>query len=203
MSRTIETLTVLESNALLDALLCPYGTSAQKRKAVRNYCIGLLMLDAGLRVGEVTRLLFTDVVLAGEPVKALCVTSDISKSKFDRTIPLSGRLQRAIKNHCNWNRPTDEPGYLCFAFCKPNHRLHISVRQVQRIIKQASIKAIGRAIHPHVLRHTFASRLMRQTSIRVVQVLLGHKQLSSTQVYTHPDSNDLSTAISLVEAASL
>jgi len=187
----------------LDALLKPYGTFTQKRTGIRNYCIALLMLDAGLRVGEVTRLLISDVVLGGEPVKALCVTADISKSKFDRTVPLSGRAQQAIKDVQNWWFGEESGHWPPYLFHVAGSSKPITVRQVQRIIKQAARKSIGRPIHPHVLRHTFASRLMRQTSIRVVQVLLGHKQLSSTQVYTHPDSNDLSSAISLVEAASL
>lgn len=46
-----------------------------------------------------------------------------------------------------------------------------------------------------MLRHTFATRLMQKTNIRVVQQLLGHKSLSSTQVYTHPNADDLQKAI--------
>ncbi|GAH96402.1 unnamed protein product, partial [marine sediment metagenome] len=52
-----------------------------------------------------------------------------------------------------------------------------------------------REIHPHILRHTFATRLMSKTSMRVVQELLGHKNLSSTQIYTHPNNADLQEAI--------
>ena len=45
------------------------------------------------------------------------------------------------------------------------------------------------------LRHTYATRLMRVTNIRTVQVLLGHRRLSSTQIYTHPDQEDKDKAI--------
>jgi integrase/recombinase XerC len=46
-----------------------------------------------------------------------------------------------------------------------------------------------------MLRHTFATNLMRTTNARVVQQLLGHKNLSSTQIYTHPNQQDLKKAI--------
>ncbi|GAI79438.1 unnamed protein product [marine sediment metagenome] len=68
-------------------------------------------------------------------------------------------------------------------------------RQVHRIISYAAISALGRSVHPHVLRHTFASKLMRVTNMRTVQELLGHKNLTSTQIYTHPNEQDKHKAI--------
>ena len=76
----------------------------------------------------------------------------------------------------------------------------ITTRQVERIILTASMKALNRPIHPHVLRHTFASRLMKRTNIRVVQQLLGHTSITSTQIYTHPDSDDLQKAINDIDS---
>ncbi|GAH73030.1 unnamed protein product [marine sediment metagenome] len=55
--------------------------------------------------------------------------------------------------------------------------------------------SLGRPVHPHILRHTFASRLMRTTNARIVQELLGHQHLSTTQIYTHPNQDDLKKAI--------
>ncbi|GAH69734.1 unnamed protein product, partial [marine sediment metagenome] len=49
--------------------------------------------------------------------------------------------------------------------------------------------------HPHMLRHTFASKLMRVTSMRTVQELLGHSSITSTQIYTHPNEDDKKKAI--------
>jgi len=71
----------------------------------------------------------------------------------------------------------------------------LSERHVQRIISSASVKAFGRSINPHVLRHTFGTRLMRVTDMRTVQELLGHKSLASTQIYTHPNEQDKHKAI--------
>lgn len=184
MSNAPQTLTLNEANLLLSFLKRP-----------RNYCMGLLMLDAGLRVGEVTRLLVTDVVLNDQPVKAVYISADICKTNTERLIPLSQRTQRAIgvMYHAYWKNIRSLP--VVFAFFRNNSSKPLSCRQVQRIIKRAAMMSLGRAVHPHILRHTFATRMMRVTSTPVVQRLLGHKQLSSTQIYTHPNQDDLQKAI--------
>ncbi|MBA7615634.1 Tyrosine recombinase XerC [subsurface metagenome] len=68
-------------------------------------------------------------------------------------------------------------------------------RQVYKIISSAAIAALGRSVNPHVLRHTFASKLMRVTNMRTVQELLGHSNITSTQIYTHPNETDKHEAI--------
>ncbi|GAH51596.1 unnamed protein product, partial [marine sediment metagenome] len=65
----------------------------------------------------------------------------------------------------------------------------------ERITRNAAMKSLGRPVHPHVLRHTFASRLMRTTNSRVVQELLGHQHMSTTQIYMHPNQEDKKKAI--------
>lgn len=190
-----ETLTNMEAVKLLDELERHSETSLNHKRSRRNCCIALLMLDAGLRVGEVVKLLQSDLIIAGEPVTALHVRAEISKSKVPGTVPLTIRIRESLKivQSLWWIPPfVHNPSY---AFYHPNPFLHITARQVQRIIKQAAIAALGRPVHPHVLRHTFASNLMRITNARVVQELLRHKQLSSTQVYCHPNQTDLTNAI--------
>lgn len=200
MSQTLQTLDALESNALLDQLLNGTGTYKQKRKGFRNYLIGLMMLDAGLRVGETCRLLQMDLFFEAHPVHSLFVGKEIAEKRGERLIPLTKRIQKAIEKvsfHI-WRTQEREPGQ--FAFYEVNHWQPLSTRQVERIIKYAALNAIHRPVHPHVLRHTFASKLMLTTSMRVVQVLLGHKQLSSTQIYTHPNSQHLKDAIDSLDS---
>ncbi len=195
----LKTLDVMQSNALLDELLVHSGTLRQKVKGLRNYLIGLLMLDAGLRVGEVTQLQVSDLWFRGEPVHSLCVRREIAKKKHERTIPLTGRIQRTIKACTNTFPDPEDADYPLWMFVEGENALPLSRRQVQRIIKRAGLRAFNESIHPHILRHTFATRLMSTCSIRVVQELLGHVNLSSTQIYTHPNHVDLKNAIANID----
>lgn len=195
MSKPPETLTMSESEELLMAIGNGHPDIWLKWRNLRNYTMTLLMLDAGLRVGEVCKLKITDLIMNGEAMKALFLDDKLAEKKCVRLIPLTDRLQQAIRQ-C-WSmiwQPTPNFSPI-WAFFDGGSMKHISARQVQRIIAAASIRSIGRAIHPHVLRHTFATRLMRVTSTPVVQQLLGHKRLSSTQVYVHPNGDDCLAAI--------
>ncbi len=195
MTTTPKTLTVTECHQLLDALLCKQGTKKQFRKGIRNYTIALLMLEAGLRVGEVVALLITDLWFQSLPVTSIIISAQVAKSGRERQIPVSERLSNAIKETAEscWSQRRGEVSL--WAFCRENSPLPLTTRQVERIIRAAAEKSIGRPVHPHVLRHTFASRLMRKTNARIVQELLGHQSMTSTQIYTHPNEDDKKKAI--------
>lgn len=190
-----KTLNLTESHRLLDTLLVQQGTPGQFRKGIRNYTMALLMLDAGLRVGEVVQLQWQMLYFYGEPVHTLCLTSGITKTKTERFIPLSGRLKKAMEEmHKNW-WSADELAPGAYAFYQKDDGRPLTTRQVERVVRTAAMKSIGRPVHPHMLRHTFASRLMSKVNVRIVQALLGHASITSTQIYTHPSQQDLTTAI--------
>ena len=195
MTRTPKTLNGTERQQLLDALLCKKGTKKQFRKGIRNYTMALLMLDAGLRVGEVVQLRPTDLFYGPCAVQSLHIRPEIAKNKTERIIPLSSRVIAAIEQLYKdvWYRQIGSDDR--FAFYQKNTWQKLTTRQVERIIRTAALKSIGRPIHPHMLRHTFGTRLMRKTNARVVQELLGHENLSSTQIYTHPNEDDKKKAI--------
>lgn len=195
MSTRTKTLTPEATFALLDRLRTHHRTTLSEAKACRNHCMALLMLDAGLRVGELVQLKVADIWFMNNPVNNLLVSAEIAKRHKERTIPLSDRIRHAI-NMMNFHGLFyDECSPPNFAFHGSNFLSHLTTRQVERIIRAASLQSLGRPIHPHILRHTFASRLMKRTNIRVVQELLGHSSIASTQIYTHPDEEDKTTAI--------
>lgn len=185
----------MECHQLLNNLLIREATSSKFRKGVRNYAMALLMLDAGLRVGEVCQLLRSDLMFGDDVVQSLVIRADIAKYDIERTIPLSTRIQMALAEMSKQIWSHTKINITGYAFCRENQTSHLTARQVQRIIEKAARESIGRPVHPHVLRHTFATRLMRRVNASVVQTLLGHAQLSSTQVYCHPDAEDLKNAI--------
>jgi len=164
-------------------------------KRLRNVLAYLLMLDAGLRVGEVVALRYTDAYNGGHPCRTLTLRGPISLKGSSREVPVSARLSRALERYTT--DPlliADWPLTQKMITNKPQGR-PLTTRTIERIITAAAEKAIGRPVHPHVLRHTFATKLMRKTDIRTVQDLLGHKHISSTQIYTHPSMSDKRQAI--------
>lgn len=195
MNKTPTTLTNAEAEILLTFIQHNGIGLKASLLNIRNYAIATLMLDAGLRVGEVANLLQSDITIAGLAVTAVCLTAQVTKNGTERTVPLSQRCKKAIETlaGCVWI--ADKISAHLFAFYESDSSKPISVRQIERMIKFAGKMALNRPIHPHILRHTFATRMMRVTSIRIVQQLLGHKSLQSTQVYTHPNQDDLSNAI--------
>ncbi|MBA7521438.1 Tyrosine recombinase XerC [subsurface metagenome] len=203
MSPAPKTLTLPECHALIEALLFKDGTDKQQSHGIRNATMGLCMLDAGLRVGEVCRLRKSDLWFNSEPVTSIIVGTGIAEKGSERQVPITQRLSEALKvmNYYWWSELQDVPAGPAFYGRYP--RQSLTTRQVQRIIATAAHKALGRSIHPQILRHTFASRLMRKTNTRNVQVLLGHKNLSSTQIYTHPNQQDLVEAIQTLDPGPL
>ena len=153
------------------------------------------LADTGLRIAEATALTIGDTITSGIPVTTLEVRSEIAKNHKSRFIPLTPRAQEAIRvafYHANYtaDSPTDLP-----IFTTTAHNRRITPRTAQRLCQTYAFKYLHRNLTPHMLRHTFATRLMRKTNIRIVQALLGHSSLSSTQIYTHPNDQDLTSAI--------
>jgi len=162
---------------------------------VRNLCLTKLLIETGLRVGELVQLVQLDLLVDNEPVHWLIVRPEIAKGNRRREIPLSTAARETIiflKDKL-WSpcccTPTD------YAFWGGDPKTPLSTRQVERIIEAASMAILGYRIHPHTLRHTFATRILRTSNVRIVQKLLGHKNITTTQLYTHPNNQDLREAI--------
>lgn len=189
------TLTQDQCKMLLANLLVVQGTEHQKLRGMRNQCMAVVMLETGVRVAELCGLIVSDLWFAGQPVEVLRVREEIAKNKKERHIPISTKLCEAIglMFHNIWYDSENAVFGYAFSFGSLVNRL--STRSVERIILSASVSAFNVEVTPHMLRHTFASRMMKVTNIRVVQELLGHANLQSTQVYTHPDLEDLKKAI--------
>lgn len=194
-SRPPKTIDPIESDRLLEFLRLDPSQHSFSEDRIRNYTMALLMLDTGIRVGELVQLRIWDLYFGDKPVSNLIVRAEIAKLKKERLIPISERLYKALQEMHNryWSRFKAIEAHFAFFQALPTNPL--SVRQVQRIIKKAGMVAAGRQVTPHTLRHTFASRLMRKVNARIVQELLGHAQLTSTQIYMEPNHTDLKEAI--------
>jgi len=193
--KQIKTLNDTEITKLIAGLINQITASRQSVRRYRDLLMILLMLDAGLRVGEVVQLKINDLYWGENPVSSVLIRAEISKNKSERWIPTSDRLIETLKAmQLNVWLPGGK-SETDFAFSLSKNGKHISVRQVERIISIYGEKLLNRKLHPHILRHTFATRLMKKTNIRVVQKLLGHASISTTQIYTHPSEEDFRNAI--------
>ena len=190
-----KTLSTFEIHAFLNGLETKKTTQAKCLNFLRNRAMALIMLETGLRVGEVVQLKWTDLVFATEPVRFLVVRAEIAKTKREREIPVSTRLSNTITQLYASLEIAEKQHVYAFTNNNGQPGGPLTVRQVQMIFSKAGIEAIGRNVTPHMLRHTFATRLMKLTDIRTVQTLLGHASITSTQIYTHPDKVTMQTAI--------
>jgi integrase/recombinase XerC len=147
----------------------------------RDRAILELLYAAGLRVSELVGLDWTDVDLPGRVVRVLGKGSKERMVPFGR--PAAESLRRWLEVWETVRAPGEDeaPVFL-------NHQGgRLTDRSVRRVIdKWVDAAAVARGVHPHTLRHTFATHLLEGgADLRAIQELLGHSSLSTTQRYTH------------------
>ncbi len=155
--------------------------------AIRDKAILELMYSSGLRLSELVMLDLDSLDLAD------AVVTVTGKGKKTRGVPVGKHAREAIKQWLKIrdNMANDEE----MAVFVSQRGKRISRRSVQQRLKQWAMKQ-GVAIHvnPHMLRHSFASHLLESSGdLRAVQELLGHADISTTQVYTHLDFQHLAS----------
>ena len=156
------------------------GTSRTK---LRDKAILEVLFSTGLRVAELSRLDRDRInVQSGE-------FSVTGKGGHIRVVFLSKRAIAALNAYIATRKDTAAPVFIRYRGKKPEtpNDLRLSPRQIERIIEHYRIVAgITSHVTPHVLRHSFATDLlMHGADLRSVQELLGHKNIGTTQIYTH------------------
>ncbi len=156
-----------------------------------------LMLLAGLRVGEVCSLRPGDLFCGPSGVTGISVRNGHCRADHLRYIQCHPRLSRYLADFMGSDayKPhlTSANG---FFFVSAITKRPIGPRTIQRMCRLYFPAWIGRQVNPHALRHTFATRVLRTSNLRVVQQLLGHASITSTQLYTHPSNQEQLAAIS-------
>ncbi len=171
------------SDAEVKIALC---TEYSGRNALRDKTLLTFMLTTGCRLGE------TAALNAGD-IDALRATATLRSPKGgdpDR-IPLSRRCLTCLTVILPGGAPADMPVF------RTSGGQRLSVRQIQRIVARRIAEAgITKAVTPHTLRHTFATRLYNQTGdIRLVQVALRHEHVATTEIYAHVNPLRLRAAL--------
>ena len=182
-SKLPETLSVDELSGLLEQ-------NDGSILSVRDHAILELFYSSGLRLSELAALDFDSIDFQQRQIMV------VGKGNKQRIVPVGRKAASALQS---WLERRHE-------LTKPHKSLHpekalfinhngkrLSVRGIQyRLNRWAKEKGLGRRLHPHMLRHSFASHVLESSGdLRAVQELLGHSDIATTQIYTHLDFQHL------------
>jgi integrase/recombinase XerC len=174
----------------LELALVGARTEAAKIQALRDQAAALLMLLAGLRVGEVCALEVDDLDLSERrgSVRVRC-----GKGGKERIVPLNKTARQALQA---WLEARPEGGQAVFVGKRGEAMTPSGIqRRIGQLGRRAGVEAT-----PHILRHTFAKRLVDAgISLEKVASLLGHENLNTTRIYVEPSQADLRRAVEALD----
>lgn len=159
----------------------------KKRNGVRDRALLELLYGTGLRVSEAATLDLDSIHFDGSYVRCL------GKGRKERLVPFGGSAREWLKRYIEDTRPH-------MLGADTTRRLFLGLRgrpldrrQIWKLLKGYALKAgIAKNVHPHTLRHSFASHLLaNEAPLRVIQEMLGHADIATTQIYTHVDAGRL------------
>ena len=155
---------------------------------LRDRAMFELMYAAGMRVSEVCDLTIEQILIDEDLILIR------GKGNKERIVPLGGEAKKWLLEYMEHGRPSLEKGYFNEGILFLNNK----GRQLQRkgiwfILKKLAEKAdLHKPVSPHTFRHSFATHLLEGgADLRIVQEMLGHVDISTTQIYTHLDSTYL------------
>jgi len=153
--------------------------------ATRDLAMLELLYSSGLRVSELVSLDLADLDLKE------CTVRVTGKGNKTRVVPVGTKARSALRTWLQARPAQLADGETAVFTGRQGHRL--GVRSVQqRVHRWAQCRGLPGAVHPHTLRHSFASHLLESSGdLRAIQELLGHADISTTQVYTHLDFQHL------------
>jgi integrase/recombinase XerD len=140
---------------------------------IKHVLIIKILYGSGLRVSEVVNLKKKDLNFDEGLIHIR-----LAKGKKDRFVTIPSSIIEGLKNYCSL-----EPGNYLF---ESNRGGKLSKDTIQKIVQNSARKAeIRKRVYPHLLRHSFATHLLEQgTDLRIIQKLLGHSNIKTTQIYT-------------------
>ena len=151
--------------------------------ARRDQAMLELFYSSGLRLSELVGLDLSQLDLAGGLVQV------VGKGNKARVLPVGRKAIEAIRAWLPLRALTGPKDDALFVG-RQGRRL--GARAVQQRVAQAGVRELGQHLHPHMLRHSFASHMLESSQdLRAVQELLGHADIATTQVYTHLDFQHL------------
>ena len=174
----------------IDSLIAVIDLS--KREGQRNRAIIETMYSCGLRVSEACNLKLSDLYLNEGFIKVE------GKGSKQRLVPISERAIAEIMEYMTDRAEIEiKPGNEDYLFVSAHFKKKMSRITMFHIIKELAEQAgIKKTISPHTLRHSFATHLLEGgANLRVIQSMLGHEDIGTTEIYTHIDAHRLRSEI--------
>lgn len=181
-----EVLSIQEIDMLIDSI------NLSKREGKRNRAIIETMYSCGLRVSEACNLKLSDLYLKEGFIKVE------GKGSKQRLVPISERAITEIMNYLTDRAEIDiKPGHEDYLFVSAHFKKKMSRITMFHIIKElAEQVGLKKTISPHTFRHSFATHLLEGgANLRVIQSMLGHEDIGTTEIYTHIDAHRLRSEI--------
>lgn len=153
----------------------------------RNKAMLELMYATGLRVSEVINLEFTNIDLDEKIVRCF------GKGNKERIVPIGDVALKYLEIYLNYYRDSLKKKRICNKLFLNNHGNALTRQGFLKILKGIAMdKGIDKNITPHTLRHSFATHLLNNgADLRSIQMMLGHSNLSTTQIYTNVNNETL------------
>ena len=179
-------LSVEEVTAILESV----NTATGDWRALRDRAILEILYGCGLRVSEACGLLISHVFLKEGFVRV------VGKGNKERLVPLGEMAADAFSRYLEARPQAAEPALDDFAFLNKNGRPMSRVAIFNLVKQQALVAGVNKEISPHTFRHSFATHLIENgADLRVVQEMLGHESILTTEIYTHIDTATWQAAI--------
>ena len=177
--RTVRSLPRLLSTLEVESLLA--APSGSDPRALRDRAMFEVIYASGLRVSELVGLKLSDIN------RDIGCLSTLGKGSKQRLVPLGEVALSALEEYLADGRALLKPATDCQYLFLNRRGRSLSRQGFWKILKGAALNSgIGCAIYPHMLRHSFATHLLENgADLRAVQVMLGHADISTTQIYTH------------------
>lgn len=152
----------------------------------RNKTILELLYSSGIRISELVNIKTSNYD------SEECLIRIMGKGSKERIVPLGDYAVNIMNDYMNNYRPLINKKHTDYVFVN-NRGDKISRQFIFKVIKKEALKkGIKKDISPHTLRHTFATHLLKNgADLRIIQELLGHENISTTQIYTHVTNNKL------------
>ena len=182
--KTNETISFLEISDMEKMLRVP---DTETPSGLRDRAIMELFFSSGMRISELVALNLDQMSILKDKSKKTFELSIVGKGKHIRTIFISPRTADWLRKYIS-NRPDVlKPLFINYRAKDIDDTNRLTPRSIQKMISRCAIlSGISKKVTPHTLRHTYATDLLSHgADLRSVQELLGHKNVATTQIYTH------------------